>query len=723
MVARGSLMMARGRCSFPSPVRKSKQSHKYPLKRETKKEMIKNVIKLLTMVILIGTLVIWIMMPTSTYKKVWLKSMRAKLGNSVYFGRPGVNLLIYMFPMILLAFLGSIHLHLKKQTTVNQFNSEVERKKKREKYGALKRPMLVKGLGIVTVTEVMFLMMFLALLLWSLANYFYRTFTTITPQSVPIDGDNLWQARLDSIAVRLGLTGNICLGFLFYPVARGSSLLAAIGLTSESSIKYHIWLGNLVMTLLTSHGLCYCIYWISTNQVFQMLEWDRTGISHLAGEIALVAGLVMWSTTFPKIRRRFFEVFFYTHHLYMVFMLFFVFHVGISYALISFPGFYIFIIDRFLRFLQSRNNVKLVSARVLPCETVELNFSKNPMLIYSPTSTLFVNIPSISKLQWHPFTITSSSKLEPKKLSVMIKSQGKWSTKLYHMLSSSNQIDRLAVSVEGPYGPASTDYLRHESLVMVSGGSGITPFISIIRDILYISSTNTCKIPKMTLICAFKTSSDLSMLNLILPTSAEIPSFVDIQIKAFVTREKESTCNVNIIKTLDFKPYVSDQPISPILGPNSWLWLATILSSSFMIFITIIAMITKYHINPIDQSSEKYTSAYKSLIYLLAISISVVASSTVAILCNKKKYYKEKDESVDVLSPLMIESSPDQLLSGFTNIHYGERPNLKKLIGGLKGSSVGVLVCGPRKMKEEVANICSFGSAENLQFESISFSW
>ncbi|KAL1192218.1 Ferric reduction oxidase 3 [Cardamine amara subsp. amara] len=436
-----------------------------------------------------------------------------------------------------------------------------------------------------------------------------------------------------------------------------------------------------------------------------------------------MAGLVMWATTFPTIRRRFFEVFFYTHYLYMVFMLFFVFHVGISYSLISFPGFYIFIIDRFLRFLQSRNNVKLDSARVLPCETIELNFSKNPIMIYNPTSILFVNIPSISKLQWHPFTITSSSKLEPEKLSVMIKSQGKWSTKLYKMLSSSDQIDHLAVSVEGPYGPASTDFLRHESLVMVSGGSGITPFISIIRDLLYMSSTNTCKIPNMTLICAFKNSSDLSMLKLILPISTEISSFVDIQIKAFVTREKESTCNMNINKTLGFKPYVSDQPISPILGPNSWLCLATILSSSFMIFIIIIAIITRYHIYPIGQSSKTYTSAYKSLIYLLAMSVSVVATSTIAMLCNKKKYYTKNAQNVDVFSPLIIESSPEQLLSESTKIHYGERPNLNKLLVGLKGSSVGVLVCGPRKMRQEVAKICSIGSAENIQFESISFSW
>nr|CAA70769.1 FRO1 [Arabidopsis thaliana] len=700
---------------------------------EMNKEVIDKVIKFLMMVILMGTIVIWIMMPTSTYKEIWLTSMRAKLGKSIYYGRPGVNLLVYMFPMILLAFLGCIYLHLKKSTTVNQFNSGVE--KKRAKFGALRRPMLVNGpLGIVTVTEVMFLTMFMALLLWSLANYMYRTFVNVTSESAATDGNNLWQARLDLIAVRIGIVGNICLAFLFYPVARGSSLLAAVGLTSESSIKYHIWLGHLVMIIFTSHGLCYFIYWISKNQlVSKMLEWDRTAVSNLAGEIALVAGLMMWVTTYPKIRRRLFEVFFYSHYLYIVFMLFFVFHVGISHALIPLPGFYIFLVDRFLRFLQSRNNVKLVSARVLPCDTVELNFSKNPMLMYSPTSTMFVNIPSISKLQWHPFTIISSSKLEPETLSVMIKSQGKWSTKLYDMLSSSSsdQINRLAVSVEGPYGPSSTDFLRHESLVMVSGASGITPFISIVRDLFYMSSTHKCKIPKMTLICAFKNSSDLSMLDLILPTSGlttDMASFVDIQIKAFVTREektsvKESTHNRNIIKTRHFKPNVSDQPISPILGPNSWLCLAAILSSSFMIFIVIIAIITRYHIHPIDQNSEKYTWAYKSLIYLVSISITVVTTSTAAMLWNKKKYYAKNDQYVDNLSPVIIESSPQQLISQSTDIHYGERPNLNKLLVGLKGSSVGILVCGPKKMRQKVAKICSFGSAENLHFESISFSW
>lgn len=110
----------------------------------------------------------------------------------------------------------------------------------------------------------------------------------------------------------------------------------------------------------------------------QMLEWAETGISNLAGEIAMVFGLAMWATTFPRIRRKFFELFFYTHYLYIPLIIFYVFHVGFSYFCITLPGFYLFLIDRYLRFLQSQQKARLVSARILPCEAVELNFSKSP---------------------------------------------------------------------------------------------------------------------------------------------------------------------------------------------------------------------------------------------------------------------------------------------------------------------------------------------------------
>lgn len=107
-------------------------------------------------------------------------------------------------------------------------------------------------------------------------------------------------------------------------------------------------------------------------------SWDMNYVSNLAGEISLVFGLILWATTFPRIRRNMFELFYYTHHLYILFILFFFLHKGPFFICIMLPGFYLFLIDRFLRFLQSRQKVCLLSARLLPCQAMELNFSKSP---------------------------------------------------------------------------------------------------------------------------------------------------------------------------------------------------------------------------------------------------------------------------------------------------------------------------------------------------------
>lgn len=244
-------------------------------------------------------------------------------------------------------------------------------------------------------------------------------------------------------------------------------------------------------------------------------------------------------------------------------------------------------------------------------------------------------------------------------------------------------------------------YSRHEALVMVSGGSGITPFISVIRDLIATSQNQSCKIPKVTLICAFKNYSEISMLDLVLPLSGlqtELSPDINIKIETFITREKEAGIEATTgkIKTLWFKPSLSDQSISSILGPNSWLWLGAILSSSFLIFMIVIGIITRYYIYPIDHNTNKiYSSTSKTIIYILVLSVSIMATASAAMLWNKKKYSNvdnKQVQNVDVPSPMSsptswgynslreIESSPQESLVQCTNIHFGERPNLKSNI-------------------------------------------
>ncbi|CAI9103762.1 OLC1v1002306C1 [Oldenlandia corymbosa var. corymbosa] len=717
------------------------------------KNAIQAMIMGLIVVVTVGYMFLWIMLPTNVYRLKWLPKIQAK-ANTTYFGTQGTNILIFTFPVLFVAALGCVYLHLRKKSTVNgghYHHSNGEN----NGLAAWKRPMIIKGLGVISLIELAFLVMFVALIAWYFSLSLRIKFHNITPMSAAKTGEKVWQAKLDATGLRFGIAGNICLAFLFFPVARGSSVLQLFGLTSEASIKYHMWMGHITMAVLTAHGVCYVIYWSVTHQISQMLKWPKMGESNVAGEIALLAGLAMWATTFSGIRRKFFELFFYTHYLYIVFMLFFLLHAGLGHFSYGLASFYLFLVDRYLRFLQSRQNVRLVSARILPGQTLELNFSKAAGLTYTPTSIMFLNVPSISKLQWHPFTITSSCNLEPEKLSVIIKGEVSWTNKLHQLLSSpSSSVDHLAVSVEGPYGPSSTDFLRHDLLVMVSGGSGITPFISIIRELIYTSETQNYKTPSILLIPAFKNSSDLTVLNLILPIhiSPSQISNLDLQIDAYVTREKqppsssseEEASTKKNITTIWFKPKPTDSPISPVLGQNGWLWLGAIISASFMMYLVLIGIITRYYFYPKDIHHDgmnmmmMYSSSSKYVVNLLFLCVSIVFVATVVFLWNKKQNAMENKQiqhlegATPEASPASLfynadreleSGAPQQSLAFSTNVHYGERPDLKRILFERKESSVGVLVCGPKKMRHEVANICSSGLGANLHFESISFSW
>ncbi|XP_057988730.1 ferric reduction oxidase 4 isoform X2 [Hevea brasiliensis] len=642
-------------------------------------------ISLIFLVVFLGWIMIWDMLPTKVYQNTWTPKLSSELNSTLFEGQ-GTNLLLFSFPVMFIAAFGSVYLHFQKKLRKPSYKSAAVSS---NRLSFLKRPVLVVApLGIVTATEIAFAAMFVALLIWSLANYLYVSFGHLHMHK---EGEKIWQAKFRSVSLRLGYIGNICWAFLFFPVTRGSSVLALVGLTSESSIKYHIWLGHLSMILFAAHTIGFIIYWAMTNQMALMLEWSKTWVSNVAGEIAVVLALAMWVTSSHRIRRKMFE---------------------------------------------SRQQARLLSSRLLPCGCIELNFSKSTGLYYNPTSILFLNVPSIAKLQWHPFTVTSNCDMEPETLSVVIKRQGSWSQKLYQEISSS--VDRLEMSVEGPYGPTSSHFLRHELLMMVSGGSGITPFISIIRQIIVQSTQPNCQIPRIFLVCAFKKSADLAMLDLMLPingTPAQITQ-LQLQIEAYITRETEQPIadTEKHLQTIWFKPNPSDSPITAALGPKNWLWLGTIIVSSFVMFLLLLGIVTRYYIFPIDQNTEEiYHFSYFVLWEMLLVCACVVIASSAAFFWCKKQ--NEQIQNLEVptatASPgsgpygadTELESLPHQSLVQATKVHFGARPDLNRILSECKGSDVGVLACGPRAMRHEVAKICSSGLADNLHFESISFDW
>lgn len=217
---------------------------------------------------------------------------------------------------------------------------------------------------------------------------------------------------------------------------------------------------------------------------------------------------------------------------------------------------------------------------------------------------------------------------------------------------------------------------------------------------MYASTVTKCKTPQVILICSFKNSSDLTMLDLLLPISGnptELPN-LNLQIEAYVTREKQPTTeNSKLIRALWLKPHATDAPISPILGPNSWLWLGAIISSSFIIFLILIGIIGRYYVYPIDHNSNKiFSYPLRAFLNMLVICVSIAATASAAVLWNKRQNAKEARQiqhmegSMPAGSPNSwfynadreLESLPHQSLIQATNVHYGERPELKSKFSG-----------------------------------------
>ncbi|KAG9448813.1 hypothetical protein H6P81_008778 [Aristolochia fimbriata] len=734
-------------------------------------------ILLLSALIFLGYIVTWILLPFKQWLGIWLLTLLIKT-NTKEFGTQGTFMLIYTGPILLIALLGCLYLHLTRNSC--KYHSDKIRGTSASDgpIARLRRPMLVRGpLGVVSTIELLFFFSFVALVIWIFA-YGNGVMPVVgnmnARQNTRHANDKMWQKNLRSTAFYFAIAGNFCCCFLFYPVTRGSSILPLLGLTSEGSIKYHTWIGHMAMFFFTTHSLLFIVYWAIVNDLKEMLIWDHNSNSNVPGEIAIVFGLVMWATVHPRIRRKMYELFFYTHQLYIPFMFFYMLHTGFYFVFMLFPGFYLFLIDRFLRFLQCRRKVRLVSARLLPCETVELNFSKSLGLDYRATSTVTINVPSISSLQWHPFSVSSNSSLEPDRISVIVKRDGNWTRKLIEKLASSPDIpllDRLEVSMEGPYGPISTDFLRYETLVLVAGGSGIVPMISIIREVIALKDMGPrprSTPPRLVLICAFKHSVDLALLNLILPPIRAVSTtttsvvlvdnisdrVLDIQIEAFVTRDKlaDPAAPSPQIKTIWFKPDPSDEPFSAILGSNSysWLWLGAIIMSSFAIFLILSGLVGRFFVYPKDKGTNMVFSwTTRTALNALFICFSIITTATCAVVLNKRRYAHQaitqvqsielsnNNRSTTITTPPIlssaacpfgnyvvdrdVESLPHQSIIERTNVHYGQRPNLQKILLQFEGSSTGVVVCGPAVMRHDVASICGSSSLGGLHYESISY--
>uniref|UniRef100_A0A8B9YHD2 NADPH oxidase 2 n=1 Tax=Bos mutus grunniens TaxID=30521 RepID=A0A8B9YHD2_BOSMU len=248
-----------------------------------------------------------------------------------------------------------------------------------------------------------------------------------------------------------------------------------------------------------------------------------TSIAGLTGVIITVALVLMVTSAMEFIRRSYFEVFWYTHHIFIIYFIGLGIHGlgGIvwgqteesmfenhphkcaeffdkwddpasyckppqfeglpaeSWKWILAPGI-LYIFERILRFYRSQQ-VVITKVVMHPSKVLELQMHKHGFSM-EVGQYIFVNCPSISSLERHPFTLTSAP--EEDFFSIHIRAVGDWTENLIRTFEQQySPVPR--IQVDGPFGTVSEDVFQYEVAVLVGAGIGVTPFASILKSIWY----------------------------------------------------------------------------------------------------------------------------------------------------------------------------------------------------------------------------------------------
>ncbi|XP_069318912.1 cytochrome b-245 heavy chain isoform X2 [Eulemur rufifrons] len=254
-----------------------------------------------------------------------------------------------------------------------------------------------------------------------------------------------------------------------------------------------------------------------------------TRLAGITGVVITLCLILIITSSTKTIRRSYFEVFWYTHHLFVIFFIGLAIHGAerivrgqtaeslkehnvevckqnitewgkikecpipqfsgnppMTWKWIVGPMF-LYLCERLVRFWRSQQKVVITKVVTHPFKTIELQMKKKGFKM-EVGQYIFVKCPKVSKLEWHPFTLTSAP--EEDFFSIHIRIVGDWTEGLFNACGCDKQEFQDAwklpkIAVDGPFGTASEDVFSYEVVMLVGAGIGVTPFASILKSVWY----------------------------------------------------------------------------------------------------------------------------------------------------------------------------------------------------------------------------------------------
>ncbi|RWS27681.1 dual oxidase-like protein [Leptotrombidium deliense] len=314
---------------------------------------------------------------------------------------------------------------------------------------------------------------------------------------------------------------SFCFSLLLLTMCR--NLLTKIRETSfrqyiplDSHVQFHkiVALTALVFTMIHTIGHLLNFYHVSTQPLEHLrcltkeVQFDSDSkptfsfwifgtVTGVTGVILFLLVCIIFIFAHPKIRQKAYSYFWTTHSLYVLLYVLSLFH-GLA-KLTGTPRFWIFFIgpaivfafDKVISLQTKLMELEILETELLPSDVTKVKFSRPANFKYLSGQWVRLCCTAFRMGEYHSLTLTSAP--HENVLSVHVKATGPWTWKLRNFFDPNNfhpELPLPKIRLEGPFGGGNQDWYKYEIAVMIGGGIGVTPYASILNDLVFGTSTH-----------------------------------------------------------------------------------------------------------------------------------------------------------------------------------------------------------------------------------------
>ncbi|RHY75911.1 hypothetical protein DYB34_014225 [Aphanomyces astaci] len=211
------------------------------------------------------------------------------------------------------------------------------------------------------------------------------------------------------------------------------------------AVKYHRWFGVATIVMFFVHFVIFFVQFANTDTLADELlpcfncdirfenSQGKDAWINVFGELSLLFMLIMGATSFP--------------------------------STVAYPA-------------------ALETATALPGHVTQLTFKCSTT--YLPADLVYIKVPAISTVQWHPFSIASTPLHTPGLLTIYVKALGHWTNQLHDYIKQcQGEGVEPVVYMDAGYTPPTPMSSSYSSVMFVGGGIGVTPLMGQIMHLLH----------------------------------------------------------------------------------------------------------------------------------------------------------------------------------------------------------------------------------------------